>query len=170
MPAAPPHSGSTFCKYKGTHSMVLVVICDASYKSTIVGIGAQGRQSDRGIFKASAVTNYFENAYGSLPGPEPLLPCRPKVPYVIVGDAAFQQSKYMKKPRAGPRVVGTLLQSLENYIEPPSGKSALVVSVKVLKALRFFASCSYQTVIGFNVYTDVSQSSVSRCVKEVSAA
>lgn len=31
-----------------------------------------------------------------------------------------------------------------------------------------FASGSYQTDIGFNVYAGVSQSSVSRCVNEVS--
>ncbi|GLV37518.1 hypothetical protein CBL_20330 [Carabus blaptoides fortunei] len=67
-------------------------------------------------------------------------------------------------------ITSNLIDILDNYIEAPTRKSALDVSVKVLMALRFFASGSYQCDIGYNVYTSVSQSSVSRCVNEVSAA
>lgn len=40
----------------------------------------------------------------------------------------------------------------------------------MLVALKFFASGSYQLDIGANAWVGVSQSSVSRCIEEVSAA
>ena len=45
----PAHSGSTFFNDNGTHSVLLLAVCDAHYCSTIVDIGDVGRHCD-GVF------------------------------------------------------------------------------------------------------------------------
>lgn len=64
---APQHSGSTYYNYKGSHSLVLLAICNANYKFIIVDIGAEGRQSDRGIFKTSFIGQALINGEADLP-------------------------------------------------------------------------------------------------------
>ncbi|KAJ8926260.1 hypothetical protein NQ314_021381 [Rhamnusium bicolor] len=58
----------------------------------MVDIGASGRQSDGGVFKTSTIGNGFENKLFNLPTAKSL--CEDgqgyAVPYVLVGDEAFQ--------------------------------------------------------------------------------
>ena len=70
-------------------------------------MGCQGRISDGGVFKNSDLYRALENGSLSLPKPSPFPKTGdhiwdeddyPDIPYVIVGDNAFQLSNYMTKP------------------------------------------------------------------------
>ncbi|KAJ8909389.1 hypothetical protein NQ315_008875, partial [Exocentrus adspersus] len=72
----------------------------------------------------------------------------------------------------------TFLQILDPYIQGPSRDSALDKQAKVLicafigsSSIKFFfGNGCYQTNIGLNEFCGVSQSSVSRCIKEIANA
>lgn len=49
----PKHGGSEFHNYKQKESIVLLAICDADNKFTLVDVGQVGSQSDAGTFEAS---------------------------------------------------------------------------------------------------------------------
>ncbi|RLU27126.1 hypothetical protein DMN91_000925 [Ooceraea biroi] len=94
---APAHSGSTFYNYQASHSIVLLAICDANYSFTLVDIGAEGRQSDEGIFQRSDIGIAFENNLLNVPPPENISEnCI--LPFVLVGDEAFALKTYMMRP------------------------------------------------------------------------
>jgi len=59
---APNHSSSEFYNYKGTFSIVLFSIVDATYNFIYVNIGCQGHISDGGVFKGTAFQKLLENS------------------------------------------------------------------------------------------------------------
>ncbi|XP_025159509.1 uncharacterized protein LOC112589650 [Harpegnathos saltator] len=93
----PKKAGSTYYNYKGFHSIVLLALVSATYKFLIVDIGAQGRHSDGGIFKNSAMGQRFYNNNMYLPDPS-AISNRHNVPYVIVADEAFQLNSFTMRP------------------------------------------------------------------------
>ncbi|CAG4974181.1 unnamed protein product [Colias eurytheme] len=95
---APGHSGSTYFNYKGSHSVVLMIVVDANYRIIYMNCGNIGRISDGGVFHNTALYAALESGNLSLPPPRPLQGRQVDVPYVLVADDAFALSKYLMKP------------------------------------------------------------------------
>ena len=83
---APPRSGSTFYKYRGTHSVVLLAVCDAHYCFTLIDIG------DVGVFSNSPFGQAMENSELSLPDESNIDGIVTSIPYFFVANAAFPLS------------------------------------------------------------------------------
>ena len=110
---APSNGGSSFYNYKGTHSVVLLAICDAHYKFIMVDIGDAGRHSDGGILSNSEFGKALERNSLFLPPDRPLPGMSTFVPYVVVGDEAFPLKNHMMRPHPGKNL--TDAQSIYNY-------------------------------------------------------
>ena len=120
---APAKCGSSFFNYKGTHSVVLMAVCDAHYRFLIVDIGDSGRHSDGGVLSNSAFGKALLD--GKLPFPQSrALPgtTSPALPYVIVADEAFPLRCNMLRPYPGRKFTGIPVciqlqaqQGKENY-------------------------------------------------------
>jgi len=79
----------------------LLAICDADYILTFVDTGGYGRRSDGGIFRDSIMGHKFNNQEMNLPKPESLTVDGLFLPYVLVGDEAFQLTEYLLRPYPG---------------------------------------------------------------------
>ena len=110
---APPRSGSDFFNYKKTFSIVLLAVCDASYKFTLVDIGDAGRQSDGGVYSNSKLGFSIENKLLDFPPDEKLPNCQVVAPYVFIGDDAFPLRNNMLKPY--PAFQNDLARRIYNY-------------------------------------------------------
>ncbi|XP_046394733.1 putative nuclease HARBI1 [Ischnura elegans] len=94
---APQGEGSRFFNYKGTHSVVLLALVDASYHFIYVDVGCNGLMSDGGVYKNSTLYPLL-NGGQSLPPPEKLPHRDFSFPYFILGDDAFQLDTTLMKP------------------------------------------------------------------------
>lgn len=111
--SGPPHAGSVFFNYKGTHSIVLMGIADAEYKLIYVDAGCNGRISDGGVFKKCTFAKALEQNRLEIPAPVQLPGREVPVPYVLVGDDAFAMKPNLLKPYSGRNLVG--LNRIFNY-------------------------------------------------------
>ncbi|KAK4872529.1 hypothetical protein RN001_014558 [Aquatica leii] len=120
---APKNSGSTFFNYKHSHSIVLLGVADANYCFSIVDIGGRGRESnDR------------------------------KLPYVFVGDEAFQLTTFMLRPYPGRGVNAHLDRSKQifNYRLSRARRiieNAFGILVAKWRIFRRPINCEIDTVI-----------------------
>ncbi|XP_018569895.1 putative nuclease HARBI1 [Anoplophora glabripennis] len=86
-------------------------------------------------------------------------------PFVELSDGQFRNMFRLSKD-----LVRYFIESIEPYMRPKLRATDLSVTNRVLVALRFFASGSYQLDIGSNTFLRISQPSVSRCIREVITA
>ncbi|XP_043209460.1 putative nuclease HARBI1 [Amphibalanus amphitrite] len=101
----PINSGSMNYNYKGYCSIVLMAVVDAKYRFTYVSVGANGQESDGGVWGACDLAQMLE-AQGSggeqvLPGPQPLPGSAEPLPHVLVGDEAFPLREHLMRPFPG---------------------------------------------------------------------
>ncbi|CAH1983678.1 unnamed protein product [Acanthoscelides obtectus] len=85
----PDHSGSLNSNYKKFYSVVLLAMCDSDYRFTYINVGACGTDSDSNIFRRSSLFTKLQNGEIILPPPKPLPHTTEPLPYMIIGDAAF---------------------------------------------------------------------------------
>ncbi|KAK5639252.1 hypothetical protein RI129_011744 [Pyrocoelia pectoralis] len=77
------------------------------------------------------------------------------------------ENQFIKHFRLSKPLVRDLILRVSRHIPAPTRRSAIDVQTKVLLALNFFATGSYQLPVGSNIYLGVKQSSVSRSLAEV---
>ena len=98
---APARSGSTFFNYKGTHSIVLMAVCDAHYCFTLIDVGDAGRHSDGGVLSNSALGQAMDSGDLSLPDVSNVSGITSPIPHFFVGDSAYPLKTYMLRPYPG---------------------------------------------------------------------
>lgn len=92
----PPGSGSYFFNYKKFHSQVLLGIADYDYKLIYFSFGVNGRVSDGGVLACCDINEKMVNKTLSIP--EPTVVDGTLLPYVFIGDEAFELREDLMKP------------------------------------------------------------------------
>ncbi|XP_054283164.1 putative nuclease HARBI1 [Macrosteles quadrilineatus] len=78
-----------------------------------------------------------------------------------------QDRKFVKIFRLSKPLARELITTLEPHLPAARRASAIPTDIRVLTALQFMASGSYQESVGANRYLGLSQSSVSKCLHSV---
>ncbi|XP_069680511.1 uncharacterized protein [Periplaneta americana] len=112
---APSNSGTTFYNYKKTFSIVLLAVVDAHYRFTVIDVGAEGRNSDGGVFSNSVFGKALKDGSLNIPADEPLVPHGQSLPFVFVGDEAFPLKRYLMRPFPRDQVHNNEPKSVFNY-------------------------------------------------------
>lgn len=94
---APANSGSSYYCYKQFFSIILMAVCDAQCRFTLIDLGSNGRLGDRGVWSNSPIREGIENGTLNLPGVKTLSNGK-QVPHVFVGDEAFPLKNYLLRP------------------------------------------------------------------------
>ncbi|XP_069582598.1 uncharacterized protein [Ranitomeya imitator] len=95
----PTRTGSEYFNYKKYFSVVLIAIADADCQFIAMDIGAFGRGNDSQTFKNSDMGRCVYGRNFNFPLPRPLPNTQgPPMPFVMVGDEAFQMCENLLKP------------------------------------------------------------------------
>lgn len=90
--------GSQYYNYKGTNSILLLIVAGSDYEVIWADVGMNGRVSDGGVLNRSKFGQLLYEDKLNLPDSKPL-PYREKpVPYVFIGDDAFALLPNFMKP------------------------------------------------------------------------
>lgn len=91
-----------------------MAISDYRYRFVCIDVGAQGRQSDGGVFANSPMGRRFlENAM-NVPQPAEISPSGEVLPYTLLGDEAFGLKTWLTTPYPG-KATGQLEMSKEVF-------------------------------------------------------
>lgn len=127
-----PEGGSLFYNYKGFFSIVLMAVCDADYRFTMVSVGACGSESDGGVLEKCWFGEKLLAGSLGLPAPRPLPGKTDEFPFYLIGDNAFPLHKNIMRPypdrTASPveRQANKKLSSARMYIECTFGEFYLI--------------------------------------------
>ena len=97
----PEHSGSLYYNYKNYFSVLLVAVCDASYKFTFIDVGSYGKSSDSTVFKDSVYFKKIKNGTLDIPPASPFSGIVEPMPFIFVADEAFGLTQEIMRPYAG---------------------------------------------------------------------
>lgn len=95
--------GSELYNYKNSHSIVLMAVTDAKYKFIAVDVGGRGRENDAGVFQDSEFGQLFYSNQLQLPAPVYNDDLKSHLPFVFVGDDAFDLTVNFMKPFRFPK-------------------------------------------------------------------
>ena len=98
----PDNICSEFYNYKGTYSIILFALVDASYRFVFIDVCSNGRVNDGAVFRNSTLNSAME--YNMINWPDNS---------IIVGDNAFPVRNTLLKPYS--KVNLTLKQKIFNY-------------------------------------------------------
>lgn len=131
IPQAPPHSGTRFRNYKHRFSLILMAIADAKRKFLVVDVGSSGRRGDGNVYHSSVFGKMFEKKLVNLPPPCPVEGIEGNVPFVLLGDGAFERSEnlvnsFQKKKKEGvlcapERLFNTRFSGARHVVEDAFG-------------------------------------------------
>lgn len=89
-----------------------MAVCDYRYRFICIDVGAQGRQSDGGVFSSSPMGRRFAENQMNVPEPAEISPSGEVLPFTLLGDEAFGLKTWMTTPYPG-KATG----QLEHYKE-----------------------------------------------------
>lgn len=108
-------SGSHYYNYKGTFSIVLMAVVDATLGFIYIDIGTNGRISDSGVWNKCSLKAHLDAGQLQLPAALPLPGTMQTFPYVLVGDEGFPLSTSLLIPYPGLQCTGRKDRRIFNY-------------------------------------------------------
>ena len=91
-------SGSHFCNYKDSFSIILLAACNDDYEFMLIDIGEAGRHSDRGVFSNRNFSYTIIDYFLGFSEPENFNGIDFILPLVFVGYDTFRMTTNLVKP------------------------------------------------------------------------
>ncbi|KAL1516596.1 hypothetical protein ABEB36_000491 [Hypothenemus hampei] len=140
---APSNSGSLYCNYKKTFSIILLAACDAEYRFILTDIDGYGSINDSGTLRESKFGHKLATNSLNIPRREEIPECTNNIefPYFFVGDAVFPLSEHII--RSYPGIL--LSEEKDNFNKRLSRARRLIKNTFGVLAARWHIL--YQTIV-----------------------